>query len=97
MERLIVYAYWPWNKNFPQFCKTSKPLKKAIIISSCAAPGIMGRWICETHKQLGMTAQTIGARAVGTLFTGLIAKQQYTSLPTKTHGKLNTLVEKPLS
>ena len=44
MERLIVYVYWPWGKPAPVFRKATLPKKKAVIISSSAAPGPMGRW-----------------------------------------------------
>ncbi len=41
MERLAVYAYWPWGAPAPIFRK-SHMSKKAILIASCAAPGLMG-------------------------------------------------------
>ena len=61
MERLAVYAYWPWDINGPQYRKAQAPKKKALLVSSCAAPGILGRWIFGTDKQLKVTAKTIGA------------------------------------
>ncbi|MEA1890005.1 MAG: flavodoxin family protein [Pseudomonadota bacterium] len=96
MERLIVYAYWPWDMNSPRFRKSNVPKKKAVLISSCAAPGILGRWIYGTHKQLKMTAQTIGADTVGTLFTGMIAKQPHPELPEPVQAKIRKLVKKLL-
>lgn len=81
MERLAVYAYWPWDMNGPQFRKAQAPKKKALLVSSCAAPGILGRWLFGTDKQLKMTAKTIGAESVGILFTGMIAKEQHPKLP----------------
>jgi len=81
MERLTVYAYWPWERNSPQLRKKGAPRKKAVLISSCAAPGVMGRFLYGTHRQLKMTAQTIGARSVGVCFIGLIAKQPDPALP----------------
>ena len=77
LERLVPYAYWPWNESYPKFRKQGAPRKKALLISSCAAPGILGRWLYGSHKQLKSTAQTIGADTVGTLFTGLIAKEPH--------------------
>ena len=96
MERLIVYAYWPWDKNYPQFRKANMQKKKAVLVSSCAAPGIMGRMMYGTHKQLKMTAQTIGAGTVGTLFTGLIAKDPKQTLPDNVQKKIKTLAVKLL-
>ncbi len=96
MERLIVYAYWPWDMNAPQFRKANMTKKKAVLISSCAAPGILGRWLYGTHKQLKMTAQTIGANIVGTLFTGMIAKQPHPRLPKQVQANIRALAEKLL-
>lgn len=96
MERLIVYTYWPWDKNYPEFRKRNAQKKKAILVSSCAAPGIMGRLMYGTHKQLKMTAQTIGANTVGTLFTGLIAKDPQQKLPNNVQRKIQTLSTKLL-
>lgn len=77
MERLVVYGYWPWNMNAPKYRKANVPKKKAVLISSCAAPGFLGRWVYGVHKQLKTTAQIIGANTVGTLFTGLVAKKPH--------------------
>ncbi len=73
MERLVPYAYWPWGRPYPQFRKRHALAKKALLISSSAAPGWLGRWLYGSPRQLGMTAKTIGARPVGLLFTGAIA------------------------
>ncbi len=94
MERLVVYAYWPWEMNSPRLRKAKVPKKKAVLLSSCAAPGIVGRWFHETHKQLKMTAKTTGAGTVGTLFTGLIAKDPHPRLPDHVFTKINSLAEK---
>ena len=94
MERLIAYAYWPWEENSPKFRKANAPKKKAVLISSCAAPGFFGRWLYGTHKQLRMTAQTIGADTVGTLFTGLIAKQSHPQVSERVQAKAKVLAAK---
>ena len=90
MERLAVYAYWPWAMNGPQFRKAQSPKKKALLVSSCAAPGIIGRWLFGTEKQLKMAAKTIGAEVVGSLFTGMIAKQ-HPKLPEGVQARINVL------
>ena len=81
MERLVVYAYWPWYMNGPQYRKAQALHKNALLVSSCAAPGLLGRIFFGTEKQLKMTAKTIGAEIVGTLFTGMIAREQHPKLP----------------
>lgn len=94
MERLAVYAYWPWEMNAPLFRKAQTPKKKAVLISSCAAPGILGLWAFGTRKQLKMTAKTIGAETIGTMFTGLIAKENPPKLPAKVREKARALAAK---
>ena len=96
MERLVAYAYWPWGANYPQFRKANAPKKKAVLISSCAAPGIFGRWLYGTHKQLKMTAQTIGADTVGTLFTGLVTKERDHRIPLSVQEKTKALAARLL-
>lgn len=97
MERLVVYAYWSWDMNAPKYRKANSVKKKAILISSCAAPGVLGRWLYGTHSQLKMTAKTIGAETVGTIFTGMISKQPHPELPERVNSKIITLVEKLVS
>ena len=97
MERLIVYAYWPWGAHAPGFRKadqTSK--KKALLISSCAAPGQMGRWLYSTDKQLKSTARIIGATPIGTLFPGMIAGEPDTRLPDRVRHKAQAKARKLL-
>jgi multimeric flavodoxin WrbA len=94
MERLIAYAYWPWGADAPVYRKAKLPKKKAILISSCAAPGLLGRLAYSTDKQLKMTAQLIGAETLGTLFTGLIAGDGEARLPVRIRRKAETLAKK---
>ncbi len=94
MERLVVYAYWPWEMNSPRLRKAKVPKKKAVLLSSCAAPGIIGRLFHETRKQLKMTAEAAGADTVGTLFTGLIGKEPRPKLPEGVYRKISSLAEK---
>ena len=81
MERLVVYGYWPWEMNSPQLRKQNAKKKPAVLITSCAAPGWMGRLFYSSLKQLKITAKTIGAKSIGTLFVGMIAKQPQPQLP----------------
>jgi len=70
MERLAVYGYWPGGQVAPTYRKAKVAPKKALLVSSCAAPGLLGRLVYNTRKQLALTAKTIGARPVATIFTG---------------------------
>lgn len=96
MERLVVFAYWPWKMNAPRLRKADAPKKKAVLISSSAAPAILARFMFATHKQLKMTAKVIGAKKVGTLFTGLIASTPHRQLPERSKKKIAALAKKLL-
>jgi hypothetical protein len=50
--------------------------KKALLISSSAAPGLLGRWFYASGRQLRMTAEIIGAKPVGLLFIGMSSAQK---------------------
>ena len=93
MERLIVYAYWPWGSHAPNF-RRKKATKKAILIASSAAPGFMGRLLYATLKQLKMTAKTIGAKPIGSVFVGLMSQQEHPKLPDKVQERVRTMVRK---
>lgn len=93
MERLIVYAYWPWGAPAPKFRK-HRAGKQAVLIASCAAPGLMGRLFHATLKQLKATAKTIGAKPVGSTFIGLAAQQENTMLPESARKRIQHQVSK---
>lgn len=93
MERLIVYAYWPWGSLAPKPRKKNAT-KKAVLITSSAAPGLMGRMMYATVKQLKMTAKIIGAKPAGSIFIGLMAQQEHPELPEKVRRRVQTRVRK---
>lgn len=95
MERLLVYAYWPWGAWAPEFRKTTAT-KKAILIGSCAAPGWMGRLFFSTVKQLKMTAKTIGAETVGSALIGQVSQDAHPALPAGAQKQVRRLVARLL-
>ena len=94
MERLAVYAYWPWGTPAPKYRKDSEPRKKAVLITSSSAPGFLGRWLFGTIRQLKYAAKIIGADHVGTLYSGLIAAEEHAELPNSTKKKVTSLARK---
>ena len=94
MERLAVYGYWPWGRAAPVYRKRRLPQKAALLISSCAAPGMAGRLCYSTGRQLRLTARTIGARPVGLLFAGLSADQPNARLPPPLQRKVCRLADR---
>jgi len=80
--------------NGPQYRKAQSPKKKALLVSSSAAPAIIARWFFGIDKQLKMTAKTLGAEVVGSLYTGMIAKEQYPKLSDGVRAKIRLLAGK---
>lgn len=97
MERLTVYAYWPWGAPGPQYRKAKLPQKKAVLVSSSAAPGLLGRLFFNTPKQLKYTAKVIGADSVGILFAGFASKQYHQEVSNRVQAKAKILAEKLLN
>lgn len=97
LERLVVYAYWPWEMNSPKFRRSGKQ-KKAIIASSCAAPGLMGRFMFSSNRnrQLKITAKTLGADVVGSIFTGLVSNIARPEIDNSVQRKVKKLLPKLL-
>lgn len=96
MERLIVYGWWPWGSASPKGRKSGLPQKPALLVASSAAPALLGRFTFSTVKQLKATARTVGARPVGTLYTGLASLQQQPSLPARSAKKAQQLIRRLL-
>lgn len=94
VERLVAYAYWPWDKPYPKFRKAGLAQKKAMLISSSAAPSWMGRWLFGSGRQLDMAAKTIGAKSVGTLFTGLASSEKHQRLTQQSKDRAGVLASR---
>lgn len=90
MERLLVYAYWPWGAHAPTV-RNKHPMKKAVLIATCAAPGMLGRISYTTLKQLRITAKTIGAKTVASAFIGLMSQEEQPRLSRKAEKRLRDM------
>ena len=97
MERLIPYAYWPWDKPWPEFRKQGLAPKKALLISSSAAPSWLGRFTFGSVKQLKTAAKTIGAESIGVVFTGLASTEKHKRLPPRTVARAQCLAVRLLA
>ena len=74
LERLVGCVYWPWGQLAPK--PRSKELRrKAVLISSSAAPGILLPIATGAPKALRLAAQSLGARPVAKLWIGPAAQQ----------------------
>ncbi|MGB5166315.1 MAG: flavodoxin family protein [Woeseiaceae bacterium] len=93
-ERLAVYGYWPWGKAAPVNRKANMRRKPAVIVSSCAAPGILGRLSYGTNKNLKVTARTIGARVVGSMISGLASQEPHPHLRPHSHRRAEQMASR---
>jgi NAD(P)H-dependent FMN reductase len=97
MERLAVYGFWPWGEPAPRLRKAGQAPKKAMLISSSAAPAIMGRWLYASRKQLRVTARAIGAKPVGLLFSGMVSQQRQPRLSRRTIARAKSMAQRLLA
>ncbi len=93
-ERLAVYGYWPWGKPAPVFRKAKLTKKPAIILSSCAAPGILGRFAFVTNRSLKVAARTVGGRVAGSMVTGLVPRERQPALPKRARRRVKSLASR---
>ena len=75
MERLIVYAYWPWQAKMGPEMRVKPPDKKAVTITATACPAWLGRILLRGPRQaLKIAAGTMGAKVQASLYFGAVAQ-----------------------
>ncbi|HKL25665.1 MAG TPA: flavodoxin family protein [Desulfuromonadales bacterium] len=94
VERLVVYADWPWGSKCPKMRTAEAVPKRAVLVSSCAAPGLLGRWSFGTRRQLKTLARILGADPVGLLFVGQVALHPQPQVSDRTRKKARHLAGK---
>jgi multimeric flavodoxin WrbA len=94
IERLVVYGYWPWGMAAPKYRKAGARKKKAVLIATCGAPGILGGFAFSTQKQLAAAAKLLGAKVCGALFSGLHAQTPASHLTPAQIKRAERLAEK---
>jgi multimeric flavodoxin WrbA len=82
MERLVCFAYWPWDRMGPQM-RTKQVRNRAVLITSMAMPGLMGRIFTGSLRALKVTAKTLGAKPVASIVVGMIARGERPMVPEK--------------
>jgi multimeric flavodoxin WrbA len=72
MERLIGYAYWPWDAKGSPKMRIKGADKKAIIVISAACPALVAKVLMPgARKSLKLMATTMGARVQSSLYYGM--------------------------
>lgn len=73
LERLAGSVYWPWGQAGPK-PRTKDMPRKAVLISSMAAPSFFMPFATGVPRILRITAECLGARPVAKLWIGLAAQ-----------------------
>jgi NAD(P)H-dependent FMN reductase len=73
LERQVGAVYWPWGQLGPK-PRSQKLTRKAVLVSSQAAPGVLLPFLTGASKALRVAANCLGARPVAKLWIGLSAK-----------------------
>ena len=90
IERLTPYGYWPWGTNVPKN-RIKNLTKKAVIMTSSAAPAFFGRLFYPgTLYVLKAAAKCMGFKVVKKIFIGLSAIQKEQPLAQKYKKQLKT-------
>ena len=76
IERLVVYAYWPWEKKFPEN-RIKKRTKKAVIVTSSTCPAWIGRFLMpDALRILKDATELAGAQVVEKLYYGMVCREE---------------------
>ncbi|MHC4156406.1 MAG: flavodoxin family protein [Planctomycetota bacterium] len=87
IERLIVFVYWPWTNAGPKM-RSKTPDKKAVLVTSSAAPAFMGRIMMPNALSvMKAAAKCIGAKVIARLYFGLVAGEKNRKLDPKALAK----------
>ena len=88
LERLVGYAYWPWNAKTGPKMRFKGADKKAVVITSTACPAFIAKILMPGgRKALKMMAATMGAKVQSSLFFGTAAIASDATLPDKDRSK----------
>lgn len=69
LERTAPYAFWPAGQPAPKLRRAERD-KRAVLVTSGAAPSLLGRLLFAPLKTLRVLARNLGARPIGSLFIG---------------------------
>jgi multimeric flavodoxin WrbA len=75
-ERLVCYAYWPWDPKGAPKLRNKAKTKRAVLVTSSAAPAFLGRLMTRSINSLKKIATVVGAKHVGTVYIGLVGDRE---------------------
>ncbi|HUT42401.1 MAG TPA: NAD(P)H-dependent oxidoreductase, partial [Gammaproteobacteria bacterium] len=95
IEQLMEYARLHRGPHAPLSAGQTNR-RTAILISTSATPGWMGRLYYSTHQQLKETARALGAQSAGSVYIDMACPERDSVLPDKVRRQLQDLAGKLL-
>jgi multimeric flavodoxin WrbA len=84
MERLLPYAYWPWNAQVAPKLRVTKPDKVAVTVTASACPAFLAKILIPgPPRALKNAARMVGARVIKSLYYGGVARTADATLDEK--------------
>jgi len=90
LERMLGCAFWPWGSMAPKSRSSWKP-RRAVLIATAAMPGFLIPLATGVGRALQSAAKMAGATTIGTLWVGLVAKNQKPTLSPRTLARARSL------
>ena len=88
IERLICYAYWPWDIKKAPKLRIQKPTRQAVLAVSSMCPAFPGRLLMANPlRTMKTAARCVGAGTIGTCYFGLTAVSRDETLSEKNRQK----------
>ena len=87
MERLLGYMYWPWGSRLGPVLRAKRTTKRSVLVTSAAMPAWLIPLTTSATRALKTTARMLGAKPVGKLWIGLVAKQPHEELPMRARAR----------
>ena len=92
LERMVCFAYWPWQAKMGPVIRNKKLGKKAILVTATGMPGFLGYFFTRSLKTLNTMANLLSSKVVGKILIGLVKKDH--KLTPKQIKKAQSLGEK---
>jgi hypothetical protein len=83
MERLVCFAYWPWDTRGAPGLRRKKAAKRAVLVTSAAMPGLLIPYATGAVRALKGAAKVLGARPSATVCVGFMGEKPQPVLPEK--------------